>query len=99
MKIEISGAARRDLLAGYDFYEQQAPGISEYFLGSLSFYIDSLMISAGIHARHFGRYHRLLSRRFPYAVYYRIESDTVNVFAVLDCRRNSTWLRRQLGSP
>lgn len=99
MKIEIAGAARRDLLAGYDFSEQQAPGIGEHFLDSLSSDIDSLMINAGIHARHFGRYHRLLSRRFPYAVYYRIESDTVKVVAVLDCRRNPTWLRRQLGSP
>jgi hypothetical protein len=33
-------------------------------------------------------YHRLLAKRFPFAVYYRVIDNAVIVFAVLDCRRN-----------
>lgn len=33
--------------------------------------IDSLVVNTGIHPLYFGRYHRLLSKRFPFAVYYR----------------------------
>jgi hypothetical protein len=41
-------------------------------------------------------YHRALSKRFPFAIYYRTEEQQVNVFAVLDCRRNPAWTRRRL---
>jgi len=41
-------------------------------------------------------HHRLLSKRFPFAVYYRATGDEVTVFAVLDCRRNPSWTRAKL---
>jgi hypothetical protein len=49
--------------------------------------IESLQLYAGVHETHFG-YHRLLSRRFPYAVYCQLNGDTVLVYAVLDMRRS-----------
>ena len=58
-----------DLVEGSRFYEKQAEGIGAYFLDSLFSDIDSLVISAGAHPVHFGKYHRLLSKRFPFAVY------------------------------
>jgi hypothetical protein len=38
----------------------------------------------------------MLARRFPFAVYYRVESDGVVVYAVLDCRRDPAWTRERL---
>jgi hypothetical protein len=50
--------------------------------------IDSLVLYAGIHRKQFG-YHRLLSKRFPFAIYYQLEADgVVVVFRVLDCRQD-----------
>ncbi len=97
MKIRILASASRDLIDGYDFYENQAKGLGTYFLDSLYSDIDSLMVSAGVHAVHFGKYHRLLSKRFPFAVYYRAEGEIVKVYAVLDCRRSPAWTRKRLG--
>ena len=37
-----------------------------------------------------------LSKHFPFAVYYSIAEDIVLVTAVLDCRRNPSWIRRKL---
>ena len=96
MKIRVLGAASRDLIDGYRFYEQQAAGVGDYFLDSLYSDIDSLAISAGVHSIHFGKYHRLLSKRFPFVVYYRVEGQTALVYAVLDCRRNPAWIRSRL---
>ena len=96
MKIRILESARRDLLDGYRFYEAQAAGLGQYFLDSLFSDIDSLLVNAGVHPVHFERYHRLLSRRFPFAIYYRIEGQHAVVYAVLDCRRNPTMLRERL---
>lgn len=98
MKIRISSTARRDLVDGYRFYEAQVEGIGAYFLNSLYSDIETLSVNAGVHSRHFGRYHRLLARRFPFAVYYRVVNETVLVYAVLDCRRKPAWIRSRLGA-
>ena len=96
MKIRTLAAASRDLIEGYHFYQMQADGVGAYFLDSLYSDIDSLIISAGIHSLHFGKYHRLLSKRFPFAVYDRVEGQTALVYAVLNCRRRPAWIRKKL---
>ncbi len=95
MRIRILGAAEEDLEEGYRFYELQSLGLGSYFLDSLYSDIDSLAYFGGIHQIVFG-YHRQLSKRFPFAVYYRIIDDVIVVFAVLDCRRNPSWTRERL---
>lgn len=96
MKIKILSSAQRDIIEGYYFYEKQSAGTGSYFLDSIFSDIDSLAIYAGIHKTCFVRYHRMLSKRFPFAVYYKIDSDTAIVYAVLDCRRNPAWIRDKL---
>jgi len=99
MKIEILGAARQDLLDGYRFYERRAEAVGAYFVDTLISDIDSLIVTAGVHPTHFGGYYRLLSKRFPFAVYYRLENETARVYAVLDCRRSPAWIRNRLTQP
>jgi len=96
MKIKILDSAQRDLLDGYRFYENREIGLGNYFLDSLYSDIDSLQLYAGIHGIHFGRFHRMLSKRFPFAIYYRIEGDKAVVYAILDCRRRPAWTRKRL---
>lgn len=95
MKVTILDAAERDLEDGFHFYERQSPGLGVYFLDSLCSDIDSLAYYGGIHCQAFG-HHRLLSKRFPFAVYYQVRGDEVIVMAVLDCRRNPSWIRERL---
>jgi hypothetical protein len=66
VRIEILADAEGDLLAGYQFYERQAPGLGRYFRDSLFADIDALSVDGGVHAKIFG-YHRSLSKRFPFA--------------------------------
>ena len=96
MKIVIQSSALADLAGGFDFYEQIEPGLGGYFLDSLYSDIDSLQLYAGIHIIHFGKYHRLLSKRFPYGIYYQVEENAVLVRAVLDLRRDPEWIKRRL---
>jgi hypothetical protein len=76
VRIEILPEAREDLISGYRFYEGQAPGLGTYFRDSLLEDVDRLGTNAGTHAKVFG-YHRSLSKRFPFAIYSRVESDVV----------------------
>jgi plasmid stabilization system protein ParE len=88
MKIRLLSSAFNDLTHGRDFYERQGGGLGAYFLDSLFSDIDSLILYAGIHRKVFG-FHRLLSKRFPHAIYYRMETENeVVVYRVLDCRQN-----------
>ena len=95
MRVRILDPAERDLENGYRFYERQSSGLGFYFLDSLYADIDSLAYFGGIHRMIFGC-HRLLSKRFPFAVYYEIVEDVVLITAVLDCRRNPSWIRKRL---
>jgi len=96
VKIRILDAASQDLIAGARFYEKQEAGLGEYFIDSLFSEIDSLLIYAGIHPVFFGAYHRMLAKRFPFAIYYKIAENMVSIHAVLDCRRNPAWARKRL---
>lgn len=95
MKVRILESARRDLRAGYNFYERQEIGVGEYFLNSLFSDIDSLGIYGGIHPLKFG-FHWMLASRFPYAIYYRVDKEVAVVRAVLHCRRDPTLIAKRL---
>jgi plasmid stabilization system protein ParE len=98
MKIQILSSAFKDLADGRDFYERQGEGLGRYFLRSVFSDIDSLALYAGIHRKVSG-FHRLLSRHFPYAIYYQLESsDMIVVYRVLDCRQNPRKIRTALKS-
>jgi len=69
------------------FYENQNKGLGGYFKDSIISDIESLWLYGGIHKKVFDLY-RLLSKRFPYGIYYEVHKETVIVVAVLDLRQN-----------
>ena len=95
MRVEILPEARDDLIAGFRFYEHQASDLGSYFRESILEDIDALAVHGGVQAKVFG-YHRSLSKCFPFAIYYRVEAHIVRVRAILDCRRNPSWIRRRV---
>jgi hypothetical protein len=74
---------RISALANPRKYEEQSPGLGTYFLDSLFADIDSLILYAGIHRKVIGS-HRALSKRFPFAIYYELTGNELQLQAVLD---------------
>lgn len=95
MNIKILDEAEKDIAVGISFYESQNDGLGKYFLDSILSDIESLHIYAGIHIV-ISSYYRLLSKRFPFSIYYKIENKTIYVYAVLDCRKNPSWTSNKL---
>ena len=93
--IQILTEAVQDLVTGKRFYDQQQSGIGNYFWDSLLADMESLLIHAGVH-RAVNGYHRMLAKRFPYAIYYEVVDDVARVIAILPQRRNPAWLKEQL---
>jgi plasmid stabilization system protein ParE len=94
--VRISSDALDDLEEGFRFYELQEPGLGDYFLSQVRADIDGLKITAGIHRKPHLHLHRLLSRRFPYAIFYEFEDTYVLIVAVVDCRCDPDWISEHL---
>ncbi|MFT4589630.1 MAG: hypothetical protein ACI9VS_003280 [Candidatus Binatia bacterium] len=96
MKLQILPQARDDLIEGFHFYEDKEEGLGDYFLTCLYSDIEGLKIFAGIHPKPYRLFHRALSKRFPFAIFYTLDENVVRVRAVVDCRRKPSWLRQRL---
>lgn len=55
---------------------------------------ENQLISAQVH----GEFRRRLLRRFPYAIYYRIEGNEIIVFGLFHCARDPRAITSTLGS-
>jgi hypothetical protein len=57
------------------------------------YFLDSLFSDIG---EQFFGYYRALSKRFPYAIYYRVNGQTIQVWRVLDCRQKPSRIVKAL---
>ena len=78
------------------FYDLQEKGVGDYFFDSLISDLECLRFYSAIHRKKFGFY-RMFAKRFPFAIYYEIDNDIVEVAAILDMRRNPSLIRSKLG--
>ena len=93
--IELLSDAVDDLERGRAFYDKQQVGVGDYFWDSLISDIESLVVFSGVHCKKYG-YYQMLSKRFPYTVYYDIDVDIARVVAVLPMRRNPAWIQANM---
>ena len=100
VNIRILPRAWADLADGVAFYDAQSDGMGEKFFDHLVRQIRQLARTSGIHPLWSVRYHRFVTdQRFPFAVFYRFDSETVFIHAVFDCRRDPDALQRRLDEP
>ena len=97
IKVRIAPEALDDLNEGFWFYEAQEAGLGDYFSSCIQGDIEGLKVSGGVHRLLKKKYRRVLSRVFPYAIYYTFSDETAVVWAVIDCRRNPDWITAHLG--
>ena len=95
-EVHLLDEAVDDLDQGRAFYDAQKIGVGDYFIESVLGDISSLRLHAGAHRRLHG-FFRLLCSRFPFAAYYEIAPKGVIVVAILDMRRNPSWIQQSLG--
>ena len=96
MRVRISEEALQDLNEGFLFYEAQEVGVGDYFIACLRADIEGLRISAGIHRVLYQDYHRLLSKVFPYGIFYTVDREGAVVWAIVDLRKDPAWIEQKL---
>ena len=93
--VVVLADAADDLNLARDFYDSQGSGLGDYFADSLLSDIESLYLFYCIHPQHFGFY-RMLASRFPFGIYYDETQAEIQIFAVLDLRKDPMWIRAEL---
>lgn len=96
IEIGISEDALEDLNEGFLFYEAQEAGLGDYFSTCLRADIEGLKVSAGVHRVVCRDYRRLLSKVFPYGIFYTLDGERAVVWAVIDLRKDPAWIRDKL---
>lgn len=92
----IEPEAEADIDAAFGWYEAQRTGLGSEFLAELAFVLESIESNAELYPILIGRTRRALVRRFPFGVFYIIESGFVAVTACMHCRRDPRrWQTRR----
>lgn len=96
MKVRVLRSAHDSIIEGLEFYERQEPGLGAHFIESILADIRSLGVSGGGHQIFLDIYHRKVCKRFPFSIYYKVEHSEINVYRVLDNRRDPRWISERL---
>ncbi len=94
-RLFVRRRAKADVLAAARWYELQRPGLGRQFVAE----VDAALNHVGENPLQYQILHRevrrAIVRRFPYAVFYRIEASNIVVFCVCHLHRDPTsWKAR-----
>ena len=87
-QVQVRPEAELDTLLAARWYEGQRTGLGSKFIEEIGRLVVSLSDNALLYPRRSSGLRRAASRRFPYAVYFRLEGSVVVVVSVLHMRRD-----------
>jgi plasmid stabilization system protein ParE len=92
-RVIIRPNAEADVLEAWLWYESQRAGLGDELLIDIRAAIRRLETDPERRPFYYRDFRRLLMRRFPYKLFYRLEGDRVMIFRILHAKREH---RRQL---
>ena len=95
MKVRFRTEAASDVTSAREWYDTQRPGLGDDFVAALEHIIDLVTELPEAFPEIAAGHRRALLGRFPYALYYRVDGQVVDVVACLHTRRTAdSWRRR-----
>jgi toxin ParE1/3/4 len=95
MRIHFRPEAAGDLTEAYRWYERQRRGLGGEFEAAVEETLSLLKQAPAAFPILHRELRRILLDRFPYAIYYRLTQDEIEIRACLHTRRHpSRWRRR-----
>jgi plasmid stabilization system protein ParE len=95
MKIEILEVAERDMQSSLRFYIRRSPALAVDYLSDFQNACERILFFPEAGTSLNAEIRRLLLKRFPFAIYYRMISETIEVIGILHTRRNpAIWKKR-----
>jgi toxin ParE1/3/4 len=91
----ITPDAERDLAEAKRWYERQHRGLGEEFLLCVEEALDRIRLLPEAYREVAPGVRRVIVKRFPYGLYYRVDPDQIAIIALYHCKRDPTgWQER-----
>jgi plasmid stabilization system protein ParE len=96
MRVFYAPEVADDLKLAYDWYESRSYGLGEDFLRMAYTAFSELNEFPRKYEEVYNSVRRILLRRFPYSVYYRVEHADVTVYGVFHSSRDPKLIKQLL---
>jgi plasmid stabilization system protein ParE len=94
-RLRVRKTARAEITAAVDWYFARSPAAAGQFLEAVDAAMRLIEEAPERHPIIRGRLRRVLLRRFPYGVYYKLYPATISVVGVIHGHRHpDTWMGR-----
>jgi plasmid stabilization system protein ParE len=94
-RLVLQPEAEEDVRSARHWYDRQSPGLGNEFLRAVEASLAKVERSPELYAAVDQATRRARVRRFPFAVYYEVESERIVIYAVWHYRRAPTeWQQR-----
>jgi plasmid stabilization system protein ParE len=95
MSIRLRRIAQREFDDAADWYEQRQAGLGARFIDEIQQVLYAISQNPQQFAEVHADFRQALANRFPYAIYYKVESAQVTVLGVVHTSRDpSVWQSR-----
>jgi plasmid stabilization system protein ParE len=96
LRLVFRPQAEAELIEARDWYESQRAGLGQVFTDTVDQAVASIIASPLAHPRVDEEARRLVVRRFPFAIYFRVLTDELVVLAVMHGRQQpQRWRERR----
>ena len=90
-RIIIRPNAEADLQTARSWYESQRTDLGNELLAEIRHALRLLESDPERRPLYYRDFRRLLTRRFPYKLFYRVEGDRIVVFRILHAKQKHQW--------
>ncbi len=88
MKLRYTDRAKDDLELAFAWYERQRRGLGYDFLDCVEVALKSILGNPEMYQKRYSDFRGCVIRRFPFSIFYTIESDKIVVHSVFDNRQD-----------
>lgn len=92
----VSEAASTDALVIYHWYEEKLAGLGLRFIASLETAKTDLLKNPLAFAQWKKGIRRMVMRKFPYKIFYKVYETEIVVLAIVHARRSNRYLKKKL---
>lgn len=92
----VSDGANEDAIVIFDWYEKKLTGLGDKFITALEIAKVDLLNNPLVFAIWKKSIRRMVMRKFPYKIFYKVYDDTIVILAIIHARRSNRFLKRRL---
>lgn len=88
MRLRYTDRAGDDLALAFSWYERQRRGLGFDFLDCVEAGLQNIIENPEMYGIRYSNFRSCIIRRFPFSIFYTIESDEIVVHSVFDNRQD-----------